>query len=134
MVNAICYVAVCMGGRFKEEWISLYISLHCSPETIKTLLISYTPIQNKNLKKKIKYSIKCVYYSKQWCTSFHLWTPITLNWLMCDKWLYLLISTKYGERCFHWYPLKTKLKKAFLKDYVMFIDYHKWFFSFPTGD
>ena len=27
-------------------------SLHCPPDTITTLLISYTPIQNKNLKKK----------------------------------------------------------------------------------
>ena len=27
-------------------------SLHCSPETITTLLISYSPIQNKKLKKK----------------------------------------------------------------------------------
>ena len=26
-------------------------SLHCSPETITTLLISYTPMQNKKLKK-----------------------------------------------------------------------------------
>ena len=30
-------------------------SLHCSPETITTLLIGYTPTQNKKFKKK-----KCV--------------------------------------------------------------------------
>ena len=30
-------------------------SLHCSPETVKTLLIGYTPMQNKKFKKtKIK--------------------------------------------------------------------------------
>ena len=27
-------------------------SLHCLPETITTLLIGYTPVQNKNFKKK----------------------------------------------------------------------------------
>ena len=27
-------------------------SLHCPPETITTLLVGYTPIQNKNFKKK----------------------------------------------------------------------------------
>ena len=27
-------------------------SFHCLPDTITTLLISYTPIQNKNFKKK----------------------------------------------------------------------------------
>ena len=31
-------------------------SLHCSPDTIKTLLIGYTPVQNKNLKKRKKKS------------------------------------------------------------------------------
>jgi len=29
-------------------------SLHCLPETITTLLMGYTPIQNKKLKKKTK--------------------------------------------------------------------------------
>ena len=28
-------------------------SLHCSPETITTLLIGYTPIQNNKLNKKL---------------------------------------------------------------------------------
>ena len=41
-----------LGGEFGGEWIYVYVwlSLCCSPETITTLLISYTPIQNKKLK------------------------------------------------------------------------------------
>jgi len=42
--------------EFGGEWILSYIyiveSLHCSPETITTLLIGYNPIQNKKLKKQ----------------------------------------------------------------------------------
>ena len=39
-------------------------SLHCSPETITTLLIDYTPIQNKKLKKKkMWYTYTIEYYS-----------------------------------------------------------------------
>ena len=57
--SALCYVAAWMGGEFGGEWIHVYIwlseSLHCLPETITILLISYTPIQNKKLKKKFKY-------------------------------------------------------------------------------
>ena len=37
-------------------------SLHCSLETITTLLIGYTPIQNKSVL-KINKKILCVYYS-----------------------------------------------------------------------
>ena len=57
-----------LGGEFGGEWIYVYVwlSLCCSPETITTLLISYTPIQNvlvlknnknENLKKIILSSI-----------------------------------------------------------------------------
>jgi len=39
-----------MGGEFGGEWIHVCVymadSLPCSPETITTLLIGYTPIQN----------------------------------------------------------------------------------------
>ena len=44
-----------MGEMFGEEWIHILCmaeSLRCSPETIVTLLIGYTPIQNIKLKKK----------------------------------------------------------------------------------
>ena len=41
-----CYMAAWMGGDLREEWIHVWLSLGCSPETITTLLISYTPIQN----------------------------------------------------------------------------------------
>ena len=48
--SAQCYVAAWMGGEFGGEWIHVYVcmaeSLYCPSETITTLLISYTPIQN----------------------------------------------------------------------------------------
>ena len=51
-----CCAAVWMGGEFGGEWIHVCIcmfeSLHHSPETITTLLISYTSIQNKKLEKQ----------------------------------------------------------------------------------
>ena len=40
-----------LGGRM-DTCICMAESLHCSPETITTLLIGYSPIQNKKLKKK----------------------------------------------------------------------------------
>ena len=50
--SAQCYVAAWMGGEFGGDWIHLYVwlseSLQCSTETLTTLLIGYTPIQNKN--------------------------------------------------------------------------------------
>jgi len=44
------------GREFGGEWIRVCRaeSLHCSPETITTLLISYTPIQNAFGVKKLK--------------------------------------------------------------------------------
>ena len=56
-----------MGGEFGGEWVHVYVwltyILHrspetittCSPETITTLLIGYTPVQNKMLKKNNNY-------------------------------------------------------------------------------
>ena len=48
--SAQCYVAAWMGVEFGGEWIHVYVcmaeSLCCPSETITTLLISYTPIQN----------------------------------------------------------------------------------------
>ena len=47
--SAQCYVPMWMGGEFEGECIHVYPtakSLHCSPESITTLLIVYTPIQN----------------------------------------------------------------------------------------
>ena len=47
-----------VGGRMDMYGcicICIAESLHCSPETITTLLIGYTPTQNKKFKKK-----KCV--------------------------------------------------------------------------
>ena len=51
--SALCYVAAWMGGVGRmDTCICMAESLCCPPETITTLLISYTPTQNKNLKKK----------------------------------------------------------------------------------
>ena len=54
--SAQCYVAAWMGGEFWGEWIHMCMaqSLRCSPETITTLLIGSTAIQNKKLKRKKK--------------------------------------------------------------------------------
>ena len=51
--SAQCYVAAWMGGEFGQEMdtcICMAESFCSSPETIRTLLISYTPIQSKKLK------------------------------------------------------------------------------------
>ena len=42
-----CYAETWIGGQFGGELIHVYVtaeSLRCSPETITTLLIGYTPI------------------------------------------------------------------------------------------
>ena len=39
-------------GSLGEMDTCMAESIHCSPETITTLLISYTPIQNKKFKKQ----------------------------------------------------------------------------------
>ena len=47
------YGSAFMGGWLEEQMdtgTGMTESLYCSPETITTLLISYTPIQNKSLK------------------------------------------------------------------------------------
>ena len=51
--SAQSYVAAWMGGVWgrMDTCICMAESLHYSPETITILLIDYTPIQNKKLKK-----------------------------------------------------------------------------------
>ena len=54
--SAQCYMAAWMGGTFGGEWIHVYLWLrhfiiHLNPIQ-HCLLIGYTPIQNKTLKKK----------------------------------------------------------------------------------
>ena len=53
---ALLSVAAWRGEEFGGEWIrDVWLStLHCSSESITTLLISYTPIHNKKFKNKIK--------------------------------------------------------------------------------
>ena len=43
-----------MGGGFVGEWMTITGTFLYSLETITTLLISYSPIQNKKLKRKKK--------------------------------------------------------------------------------
>ena len=50
------------GGEFGGGWIHVLCmaeSLCCPPETITTLGIGYTPMQNNQLKKKTKKELKC---------------------------------------------------------------------------
>ena len=54
--SAQCYVAAWMGGGLGGEWIHVYVwpspfAVHLKLSQHR-LLIDYTPIQNKNLKKK----------------------------------------------------------------------------------
>ena len=58
--SAQCYVPAWMGVSLGEMDTSICMaeSLCCSPETTTTLLISYTPIQNKKLKITKKNQIK----------------------------------------------------------------------------
>ena len=48
--SAQCYVATWMGGEVwgrMDPCLCMAESLFCTPETITTLSVSYTPIQNK---------------------------------------------------------------------------------------
>ena len=58
--SAECYMAAWMGGSWgrMDTCICTADSLSCSPETITTWLIAYTPKQNKKLVKK---KMWCVY-------------------------------------------------------------------------
>ena len=49
-----------VGGM--DTWICMAESLHCSPETITTLLIGYTPMQKRKLK-KVNYLGGLTYFS-----------------------------------------------------------------------
>ena len=55
--SAQCYVAAWVGGEFGGEWKHVYVWLSLFAvhlKTITTLLIGYTPVQNKSLKRKSK--------------------------------------------------------------------------------
>ena len=44
--SAQCHVAAWMGGEFGGQRICMAETLLCSPESVTTLLTSYTPIPN----------------------------------------------------------------------------------------
>lgn len=50
--SAPSYVAAWMGGGVGENMCMHAKSLLCSPEAIITLLIPYTPVQNRKIKKR----------------------------------------------------------------------------------
>ena len=50
--SAQCYVVAWMGGGFVGEWMNITETLLYSLETITTLLIIYSRIQNKKVKRK----------------------------------------------------------------------------------
>ena len=53
--SAQCFVAAWMGGQTGGEWIHVYVWLspfNCSPETVITLIINYTPNKIKSLKER----------------------------------------------------------------------------------
>ena len=53
-----------VGGRM-GMCIYMAESLHCSPETITTLLIGYTSVQNKKFRKRqIPYDVTCMWNLK----------------------------------------------------------------------
>ena len=52
--SAQCYVAAWMGGEFGGDWIHVYVWLSIFTVDLTALLISYTPIQSKGVKKKKK--------------------------------------------------------------------------------
>ena len=64
MDTAECYVAGWMGGQFGGEWTHVYVWLRpfgCPPETVTTLLIGHTSIQNKKKKFKPRENYKIRY-------------------------------------------------------------------------
>ena len=50
--SAQCYVAAWMGGEFggrMDTCVCVAETLPCAPETVTTLLVSYTPVQKKKI-------------------------------------------------------------------------------------
>ena len=73
-----CSVAAQMGRKFRGEQIHVHVWLRPFVVCIKrstTLLISYTLIQNKNLKNKIKTKTFC----KMYCVLTQLIAPFSLK-------------------------------------------------------
>ena len=58
------YVSAWMGREFVGEDTCMWMteSLHCSPQTTRTLLISYTPTQNLKFERKQKYCFVTYFY------------------------------------------------------------------------
>ena len=53
-MTAQCYVPAWMGRESRGKWICMTESLFCLAETITTLLIGHTAIQNEKFNKKEK--------------------------------------------------------------------------------
>ena len=57
-----CYLAAWMRGKLWREWICLAESFTVHLKLSTALLIDYTPIQNKKLKKKSSHPIRIKWY------------------------------------------------------------------------
>ena len=79
-------MAAWLGEGSGGEWIHVYMcmveSLRCSPETITTLLTSYTPIQNKKFLKRQCAVYQLEYTHSSLILSSFLAPVLTAPWLM----------------------------------------------------
>ena len=66
----------------KKERICLFMSLHCSPESVTTLLTGYTPIQNKKLDK----GRMCIYITLLTKASSHSYGFFPVVMYGCESW------------------------------------------------
>ena len=129
-----------LGGR--EVWgrmdtcICMAEPLCCSPETITTLLISYTPVQNKKVKKKkrlgqiLSYStlifyfiiinkLKIIFYISVFCTRGH-----HLHEDRDHSYLVLLTYTDFTSTFSFTHTPKKPLKKNLYFKHITFLE---WF-------
>ena len=55
-----------MGRESEKEWVYVLKSLSCTSEANTTLLINYTPIENKNFRKKgFQYSCLIIFHLRK---------------------------------------------------------------------
>ena len=73
-----------------DTCVSMAESLHCSPETITTLLASYTPIQNKKLNKKDIFTYVLRFHATEYLRPlprpiFNVQFPLDFKRWLCEK-------------------------------------------------
>ena len=80
-----------------DTWIWMTEFLHCSPETVTTLLIGYTPIQNK----KSKVWKKAWAGNDNWALLWALSEKDTHPRVVCGPWIHNQTSSYY-HICIPW--------------------------------